>query len=198
VNNGGVELGLRAKLRQVNAVIEPVGNVYTVPNGPQTNPVFTPNRAAWNYEFSIDLQPGGAGSGLTLNDITAELVITNVQQAQSATVNPLTWWTDDSYWGPSGKTSVASGLNWGAQNSESPTFGDFPLAAFYNMSSTDDYQFTLNVYRGGTATPTALIASDTILVDVVATPLPSAAGMGALLVVGLGAAALLRKRMAVA
>ena len=57
-NENGVEVGLRAKLRQNPGVINSPSNVYLVPAGPQTG---SPTHAAWNYEFSINLQ----GVGLT-------------------------------------------------------------------------------------------------------------------------------------
>jgi hypothetical protein len=49
----GVELGLRATLRNVGN-ITPVDNVYTAPAG-----IGAPNRALWNFDFSVN--PGTVG-----------------------------------------------------------------------------------------------------------------------------------------
>src|SRR5580658_686130 len=67
--NNGIELGLRAQLREVNSVINTPTNDYVVPvGGCTTSPCDTgsggsqPSLALWNYEFSIDLDPNGAAN----------------------------------------------------------------------------------------------------------------------------------------
>jgi hypothetical protein len=186
VQDNGIELGLRAKYRQNPNVIHSLDNNYSVVPGAQTNTTSggngaAPTRAAWNYEFSINLNPTNATSGyLTLNDITAALTISDTH-GHSATVNPLTYWADNTGFGPSGKTTPAvAATDWLAQNSQNPAFGDFPLAAFYNMNAPDTYTFKLDVSgpRGD------VLASDTINVTVV--PVPSAAWGGLAMLGGLG------------
>jgi hypothetical protein len=186
--SNGIELGLRAKLRQNGSVIHPdITNTYTVPNGPETLATSggvgsNPNDAAWNYEFSIDLRPLDVGS-LTLADITANtsLTITDLTTlAAPQSVNPLTYWGDDVGYGSLGQTSTSNGAEWGAQNSENPAFASFPLAG-YKLNNTDNYSFTLNVEN----TAGSLLATDTINVDVVPTPLPASVSMGLVLLGGL-------------
>lgn len=197
--NNGIELGLRAKYRQ-GGVIDSSTNLYTVPSGPETAATgqgLVPNRAAWNYEFAIDLRPGGVGS-LTLGAITTSLTIADLTTGKSVTGDPLAYWNDNSLIGTA--VSTGSTLNdkhtgqlatdYAAQNSENPSFGDFPLtAAFngsggafgeqFNMDAADLYRFTLTVKQGNTQ-----LAQDVI--DVQVTPEPSTfvllfAGAGALL-----------------
>jgi hypothetical protein len=153
-SENGIEIGLRAKLDQINgSVIDSPTDVYLVPAG------FAPGSAthsSWNYDFSINLSPGGVSSGLTLSDITASMTITDIGTGQSLTFDPLAI-SDDAH---SGTT--------GAQNSENPLFGGFgagALAADYNVNAIDTYQFVLTVSSGGTQ-----IGSDTITVDTVPEP----------------------------
>jgi len=196
-SENGIEIGMRAKYRQNANWIDPTGNVYSVAPGAQTNITSggagaNAARAAWNYEFSIDLQPGGlggGGSGLTLADIAANttLTITDLTTGHTSTVNPLTHWGDDTGYGHAiGFTLAAKGTpevasDWGVQQSENPAFADFPLAAFYNMNAPDSYQFTLNVVKNDET----VLGSDTIFVNVA--PLPTSAGVGFAMLAGLGA-----------
>jgi len=209
----GIEIGLRAKYRQGDVIDTPT-NVYQVPYGLQPSTI----RANWNYEFSIDLQPGGPVSGgLTLQNVTAALTITDLTTGATATGNPMTYWADNTYFGGLGIPLTSTGAHeadfkdtahggtknsnqvaglltgdYGFQNSENPTFGDFPLTALYGASSGtqgeifnpnagDTYQFTLAVYQDavdGTLNTAAqntdarLLASNSINVEVV-TPEPS-------------------------
>ena len=160
----GIELGLRVKLRQDPNVIDSPTDLYYVPVGPQPS---SPTHAAWNYEFSIDLRPGGLGT-LTLNDISASLTITDVTTGATATVNALSYFGDNSGYGPGGK-DTAQGTDWGSQNSENPIFASFPLAADYNENAVRLYRFDLTVTQNGGG----LLASDTIFAQT-ETPEPSA------------------------
>lgn len=175
-NENGVEVGLRAKLRQSPGVIDSPSNVYLVPAGPQPG---SPTHAAWNYEFSINL----SGANLTLSDIINKttLTVTDLTTSATNTVNPFTQFPDYSVYGPDGKNNPADALtNFGAQNSENPAFAGFPLAGSYNEFAPDTYRFTLNVIdNGGTQ-----LASDTI--DVTVAPLPSSLLGGLALLGGLG------------
>jgi hypothetical protein len=186
-NENGIELGLRAKLRQSPNVIDSLTNLYNVPTGEQPG---SSTRAIWNYEFSIDLEPQGFGM-LTLSDITALLTISDVTTGKSVAIDPLSYFPDDSGFGAGGKTS--SGLiagQWGAQNSENPQFASFPLtflnAEPYDPNAVRLYQFDLTVNQGATQ-----LATDTIQVQTVV-PEPSTFG---LLLGGLAMCALsLRRR----
>jgi hypothetical protein len=176
-SENGIELGLRAKIRKSPNVIHSSNNIYIVPTG--TDNVNIP-RATWNYEFSIDLQPLGSGS-LTLADITAALQITDLTTGATNTVNPLTYWGDDSGFGSTGKTVPEGPTQWGAQNSENAQFADFPLNSkeAYDINAQRSYQFILSVSQGAT-----LLASDTIIVDAV-TPEPKLIGLLGMAMAGL-------------
>jgi hypothetical protein len=177
----GIELGLRAKLRQSPNVIDSPTNLYVVPAGLQPS---SPTHATWNYEFSIDLAPLGVSSGLVLGNIanSTTLTITDVSTGATNTVNPLTYWGDDSGFGPT-KTVPETPTEWGVQQSENPLFADFPLAASYNPNSPDLYRFDLTVNN---PSGPGVLASDTMFVSV---PEPASFSL-----IGVGALALLRRK----
>jgi hypothetical protein len=201
----GVEVGLRAKNRQSPNVTTPTGvnnNTYVVPNGPETTATTgtsqsNANDAAWNYEFSIDVNPGGTGS-LNLGDVTsANLLITDTTSGSTVTVGVLSTIPgsipDDSGYGSSGVTSgsVSQPLTkaeWAAENSENPVFGALVFPQPYSMNASDDYTFVLTV-----ATDTGDLISDTI--NVIVTPLPHSVWMGAALFGGLFVVSKLRRRV---
>jgi hypothetical protein len=154
--NNGVELGLRAKYRQNANVIDTPTNVYSVVAGPQTaatsGGAASATHAAWNYEFSINLQPGGAdgSSGLTLSAISGNSFITIQDLTAGTTSGPIslfgTFAGDDSFFGPSGKQAETAGefaTDWGAQNSENPVFGNFVIP--FNENAADYYRISLAV-----------------------------------------------------
>lgn len=184
-NENSIEVGLRAKLRDSINVIDTPNNVYVVPPGAE---IGVPNRAAWNYEFSIDLKGAldGNGNQLTLDEISdnTRLTITDITPSTpvSATVNPLKYWNDDAGFSSSGKDTYTPGSSsdFGAQNSENPIFGDFPLHSTYNEFAADTYEITLTVIDNSGK----LLGSDTI--DVVVAPLPSSLLAGLALLGGLG------------
>jgi len=141
------------------------------------------------------------GRALTIANIASDtfLTVTDLTTGQTNTVALATLTGDNSGFGtPSGFTCVnrineapvnppdTCGVGnpqsflsgYGAQNSENPTFGNFPLTG-YNPNAANDYAFTLSVGDG------SLLASDTIDVDVAPEPflLYPLAGIAALLVV---------------
>jgi len=191
-NTGGIELGLRAKYRHNPVTIAPSGNTYTVVPGLETNETSGGNgsstRAAWNHEYSLNVN----GAGLTLGDIFANLTVTGPGGGPT-TVDILNapYTTDNTGFGPGGEHDgpviFALPTDWLAQNSENPSFANFPIA--YNPNTTGLYTFTLDVGLKGGAT----LASDTIQVNVAAAPLPSAAFAGLGLLGGLGAFGLKRR-----
>jgi hypothetical protein len=162
--SNGIEIGLRAKLRQNPNVIHTPTNIYDVPSGPQ---VSAPTRAAWNYEMSINLRPNGVGA-LTLNDIfpNSTLTVKDLTAGASNTV-ALPYWIDWATWGLAGEANLlTAATDWGMQNSQNPVFGDFPLNPLlsydFDMNAEHFYEFTLDVRDDNART----LASDTIYVRV--------------------------------
>jgi hypothetical protein len=173
VTDNGIEIALRAKQRQSPSVIASPDNVYHVPAGAQVGPPADPTKAWWNYDFSVDLRPLGVGT-LTLANVApfSTLTVQDLTKGTSATINFLNYWTDDSTWGSGGKTietpankSAVFAANWGAQNSQNPIFGGFPLTVFFgvpfDMNANDYYRFTMIV-----ATADGTLATDSIDVAV--------------------------------
>jgi hypothetical protein len=213
----GVEVGLRAKYRNVNAVIDTPNDDYVVVpggcvivscyGGPPKSP--NPAAALWNYEFSIDLRPNGANTAnpvLTLADIDAltTLVVTakdaNNNIVATGSVNPLTHWGDDTGFGSGaggagGLTSTGKHIpettgDWGVQNSQNLGFGDSPLAGNFNPNNAYTYEFVLTVVKDD---GTVLGSTD---MEVVVTPEPT--GILLLGTAALGIVLVMRRRKATA
>jgi hypothetical protein len=196
----GIEIGLRAKYRQVNAVIDTPNNVYTVAPGLQDA-----THALWNYEFSIDLQPNGVGA-LTIADIAnfSTLTVKDLTTGVSHTILLSNLANDDSGFGTTNGTTGANPISesdqaaflagWGAQNSENPVFGNWPLLTAatpqpFDPNAADTYLIELQVKTSSDH----VVATDSIEVQV--TPEPSAVILLATMV--LGAFVLARRRRAI-
>lgn len=206
VQDDGVEIALRAKHRQDPNVIHTSSNLYQVQAGPQSPSVT--NRAWWNYEFGVDL----SGTTLVLADVAqfSTMTIQDLTAGASNTVNflngdqppgPGEWnWVDYATWGPSGEQqetlanqAALFATNWGAQNSQNPVFGDFPLlynagglsGYTYNMYAAHTYRITIDLRDASNQ----LLASNSIDIQVVPEP-ASLTLMG----VGLLTIAALRRR----
>jgi hypothetical protein len=197
-NSNGIEVGLRAKYRGVNAVIDTPNNVYEVAGGVQSGT----SNALWNYEFSIDLQPNGVGS-FTIADIAnfTTLTVDDLTTGVSHTILLSALAGDDSGFGTTnGNTGpdriseasnpAAFAAGWGAQNSENPAFGNWPLAGLqaFDPNAPDTYLIELKVKTSADR----VLATDSI--EVVVTPEPSAVILLATMV--LGAFVLARRRQA--
>jgi hypothetical protein len=157
VSNGNssvtpLEIGLRASKRTVGA-ITPTGNLYLADTGTQTVNGGNPARAAWNYDFSVDL----TGSGLNLSQVQSILSITSAASGSNAPFNLQTTIGDNAVPSPN--------LNLRFQNSENMMFGGFYAPTGYNVNANEDYTFTLDVYKIGLGTnPNTLIGTDTMVV----------------------------------
>jgi len=171
-SDNGIEIGLRAKLRNAPSLIAAPTGDYVVPPGDQNA-----GHALWNYEFSIDLEPNGVGT-LNLSDVTATLMVTDLNNpSDTNTVDLYTLAFDNSGFGTTNGTTGADRIDesiptlaafeagWGLQNSENPEFSNWPLGTF-NSSLATTYQFVLTVNEGDT-----ILAQDTM--DVTVTPEPS-------------------------
>src|SRR6185312_16226004 len=94
----GIELGLRAKLRGSPTIYNSADGTYIFSTGTSGG------RALWNYEFSIDMNPGNKGSanvgpghanGLTFADIiSASLTVTDNGTGTTQMIDPLAHWLD--------------------------------------------------------------------------------------------------------
>jgi hypothetical protein len=172
VSTGDIEIGLRAALRQVGP-ITPTGNLYIAPTGTQTMPAVHTNRAAWNYEYSVDL----SGSGLNLSQVTALLSITD-GVTSNMPLNLQFAGNDNAF---------LNGGNLGFQNSENMMFGGPFAIPGYDANAADTYTLTLQVYQ---TQGNVLLGTDTIQVETV-TPEPATFALFGL---GLAGVACIRRR----
>ncbi len=140
----GIELGLGAVTRYVGPIVPASTNIYNVPTG--TTTVASKTGAAWGFEFSIDVRPGGGSPGLTLGDITASLCLTDLGTGTTGTFNPAVI-ADNTQVGSEGVTGSPSSSNWAVQNSEALSFGSIAILlgdSGFDVNANDTYEFTLS------------------------------------------------------
>ncbi len=160
--SGGLTLGLRAKERSGDSVINSSTNLYQVPTGPNQ---FNASRAFWNYEFSIHVDDGGnltqlVSPTITITDITTPhpvssfnpLLLDNSVVDAAGVVTHLPGNT------PPGSSEV------GGQNSENLTFGAPVGLSGFDFNAADQYEITLSATYNGS------VISDTIEVQAVPEP----------------------------
>jgi hypothetical protein len=199
---GGIEIGLQGLTRFVGPISSDNAGNYITDIGESSG------IAPWDFAYSIDLQPTGSASQLTLSDINAEITITDANSASEITFNAVGNGTlvlpgagpvDDA---EVNATSISSDASkhaladpFGAQNAENVGFfnvatsNPFLSGSPFNLDAPDTYTITLTLTGAESLT-------DTIKVQTV-TPEPST---WLLLGTGMAAAAFFvrRRRSAVA
>ena len=146
--DGAIELGLTTIHRSVGAVDPTWNNVYNVPTG-NNAPDGPTNRAWWNFDFSVNLDAGGAGS-LTLGDVTASLKVYDFLHNTVVTLDPFTAFDDNSAFDGTttrngNVTTPAQSTDVGYQNSENLTFGQFSALGF-DFDQNDTFRLTLSLF----------------------------------------------------
>ncbi len=124
--SNNITLALRAKNR-TNGDTSNVSGVYTFATAPAT-------RGLWNYEFSINSDPAVGVAPLSTYDYYLSADGNPSQCVTFTTVNPLSYWQDNSYGinttangaGVEGTAAALADSNNIAQNSQNITFGDYP------------------------------------------------------------------------
>lgn len=176
--NYGIEVGLRAKYRSNGNIINSPDNNYSVVTGAQTDTTSggngaNANRAAWSYEFSVDVDAASPTYGLaqTFNTGFYKTIITITDNIGDTPV--------------SFDALVAIGDNGGPnsgviQNSENIAF--YP--ANFNFNNEATYKISMSVQNKQTGFE---YANSTINVAAVA-PLPASfySGIGMLGLLGVG------------
>jgi hypothetical protein len=159
---GGTELGLSVIQRYVGPIDPGVGsNVYDVTPGATT--VSGKTGSTWGIDFSINTQYNGGTA--VLGDYSYSLsIIDFTTNTLLASVNPLSAWTDNTYFVPglSGGATLTQDLTTesGVQNSQPPS--QLPT---FNVNSTDEYEITLSEKRDN-----VLIEQDTVFANPVPEP----------------------------
>jgi PEP-CTERM motif len=119
--DGTTELGLSVILRYVGPIDPGTSNVYTVPTGPP--PGHT--GSAWGFVFSVNTRYNGGTA--VLGDFLYTLNVTDLTTGNVGPIlDPVRSIGDDTGFGAGGKTAgVTPSTQWGAQNSEAPSFPVF-------------------------------------------------------------------------
>ena len=172
--NSNTELGLTAIIRNFGAPGEGTnpgsisGDTYYIPEGAEPS---SPTHALWNFSWSINTALNG--STKTISDFTYLLTITDTTSGLSTSFNPVNPALGDNTMG-----------NWGAQNSESPSFGFISGPLNFNANMGDNYLITLLELEPGGPYGNVVVNSAEINVDVV-TPEPATISLAGLALCGL-------------
>ena len=163
----GIELGLRAKTYQ-GATLDGSSGTYFADAG--ASPVRS-DRAAWNYEFSVNIGAHSFDEGLRF-----ELSVDHDRSAGThfSLVDPQLYWGDNA--------QVTNGF----QNSQNVIFGDTPGGAF-DVTQNGLYSFVLSAYDANNG----LLARTSMNVQVGAVPEPETY---ALMLAGLGLVGFIARR----
>jgi hypothetical protein len=194
--NGSVELGLTTIHRGVDSVNPTSTNIYNVPTGPDG----APNRAWWNFDFSVNLNADGNGT-LNLGNVTATLQIHDYLHGTTVALNPFTAFGDNSaYDGTNTRNGnvpgqQATSADVGYQNSENLTFGQFAALGF-DMNVDDTFLITLSLLGPDNADLGTVNEYTVVGAGTSTTPLPAALPLFASGLSALGLLGWRRKRKA--
>jgi len=179
--DGTTELGLSVIVRHVGPIDPGAGsNTYEVRPGTDVQ-----GRSLWGFTFSVNTQYNGGTA--VLGDFDYTLNVTDLTTSNiGPTFDPVRSIGDDSGYGPGGKTAgVTLSTEWGAQNSETPSFAGF-LPGF-DPNAQDLYQVTLSESLDGNTIGTVSVFAQVI-------PEPATFGLIGFGLIALGLAARKRAR----
>jgi hypothetical protein len=177
-SDSGAELGLGVLYRYGPAVHPAAGtSTYGVSTGLYSAPPTTSycylTCSLWNIQYSVNLRPGGENSNSNVLSIYSYVLDVSDTHGHSVSFNPLTTFLDNAGW--DGSENVAydgasidnRSTDWGFQNSENLSFGEFSGLNFDPLAN-ETYTVTLSLLDS-TGTP---LGSVTEIIN--ATPIPAA------------------------
>ncbi len=186
--DGTTELGLSVITRFLGPIDPGNSDVYTVTTGPTTAAGHT--GSSWGVDFSINTQYNGGSA--VVGDFTYSLNMTDLTTGIAGpTFNPVTLIGDNTGFGPTGVTpnTLDPTTQWGAQNSEAPSFAFFFPA--FDINAMDLYQITLTQFS-----PTgAVTESDTVFANATGAPVPEPTSILLFGTLAIGALVLGRRRL---